>query len=311
MTSTNIKSDLETNNFSFAKHETFYLRDGWIYKGLQALQTDGSALYHTDAHHNLGIGINMLKSLIYWLRATNLVEMRGVKGQGKPTLELTPLSSLILQVDPYFEDIVTLWLLHIGLSSNRSLATFIYWAFNECSQREFTEERLVREIRQFIDENEAKQVAQSSLEKDARCFIHTYLSSDYGQNTNTLDNIECPLTSLDLIRRGAIPGHYRLNVGEHRKLPLGVFIYALFRFRDLADQGGVISLEDIRWAPCSPGRILNIDMHTILEYIEEIEHTSTHLHLTRTADLNMVTLDNSIETETLLRGCYKRRESND
>ncbi len=308
MTSTGIKSDPETNNFSFAKHETFYLRDGWLYKGLQALQTDSSALHQTDAHHSLGIGINMLQSLIYWLRATNLVKTRHVKGQVKPTLELTPLSELILHEDPYFEDIVTLWLLHIELSSNRSLATFNYWAFNECSQREFTEERLVREVQKFIHENEAKQVAQSSLEKDTRCFIHTYLSSDQGQNTNTIDNIECPLTSLDLIRRSAIPGHYKFNVGENRQLPLEIFAYALFNFRDLADQGDVVSLEDIRWAPYSPGRILNIDMHTILEYIEEIEHTSLYLRFARTAELNMVTLENSIETVTLRRECYKLRE---
>ncbi len=305
MTSTNIKTDSATNNFSFAKHETFYLRDGWIYKGLQALTIDSSALNRADAHHNLGIGINMLKSLIYWLRATNLVEVKRIKGQSKSTLELTPLSNLILRVDPYFEDIVTLWLLHIELSSNRSLATFTYWAFNECSQREFTEERLVREVQQFIDENEAKQVALSSLEKDGRCFIHTYLSSEQGQNSNTIDNIECPLTSLDLIKRGAIPGHYKFYVGEHRQLPLEIFIYVLFKFRDMEDQGDVISLEDIRWAPFSPGRILNIDMHTILEYIEEIEHTTSYLHFTRTAELNMITLDKSIETMALLRECYK------
>ena len=97
-----LAANTTTEQFKFAGHETFHLRDGWIYKGLQALQTDGSALYHTDAHHNLGIGINMLKSLIYWLRATNLVEIRRVKGQVKPTLELTPLSSLILKVEPYF-----------------------------------------------------------------------------------------------------------------------------------------------------------------------------------------------------------------
>ncbi len=305
MTSIDIKSNPRVSNFSFAKHETFHLRDGWIYKGLQALKADGSALNSTNAHHDLGIGINMLKSLIYWLRATNLVETRRFKGQSKSILELTPLSELILRVDPYFEDIVTLWLLHIELSSNRSLATFTYWAFNECSQREFTERRLVREVQQFIDENEAKQVALSSLEKDARCFIHTYLSSEQGRNFNTFDNIECPLTSLDLIRRGAIPGHYKFNVGEHRQLPLGIFIYTLFKFRDTVNQGEVVSLEDIRWAPYSPGRILNIDMRTILEYIEEIEHTSSYLHFARTAELNMVTLDKSIETITLLRECYK------
>ncbi len=44
---------------AFARHETFHLRDGWLYKGMDSIRKDGSSLFTKDAHHNLGIGINM------------------------------------------------------------------------------------------------------------------------------------------------------------------------------------------------------------------------------------------------------------
>lgn len=41
--------------YTFARHETFHLRDGWLFKGLAAVQADEFALYARDAHHNLGL----------------------------------------------------------------------------------------------------------------------------------------------------------------------------------------------------------------------------------------------------------------
>lgn len=295
-----------TERFKFAGHETFHLRDGWLYKGLKALQADGSFFHQQDAHHKLGIGINMLKSLIYWLQATNLVKVNRIKGISKPKLELTPLADLILQKDTYFEDIRTLWLLHIQLCSNRQLATFWYWVFNECPQREFTEERLVQGVQHFIDENEIKRVAKSSLVKDAHCLIRTYLSpDDCSQNAPIFDTTDCPLASLGLMRRSAIPGHYKFQVGPHRNLSTELFIYTLHRFRDLVRQEEVaLSLEDIRWAPLSPGRLFNLDTHSILQYLEEIEHLTSYIQIIRTAELNMIMLDKSTKSSDLLIACY-------
>jgi hypothetical protein len=291
------------NKFSFARHETFHLRDGWLYKGLSALREDSSALHYENAHHKLGLGINMLKSLIYWLQATNLVKARREKGRLKPVLELTPLAELILEKDQYFEDIRTLWLLHIQLCTNRDRATFFYWSFNEFSQREFTESRLVKGASNFIDENEAKQVAESSLVKDARCLINSYVASDeQSSGTFNYDTIECPLASLGLIRKGALPGYYKFNIGEHRDLPPHLFLYALYNFRDISRPKEIIlSLDDVKWAPYSPGRIFCLDMHSIIEYIEEIQHSTTYLNFTRTAELNMVSLEDSVDTDLLLK----------
>lgn len=291
--------------FKFAGHETFHLRDGWLYKGLEALQNDSFYLAQNDAHSKLGIGINMLKALIYWLRATNLVKAKRIKGKSKPNLELTPLARLIWGNDPYFEDIRTLWLLHIELCSNRELATFWYWIFNECSQREFTEEKLIQNIQNYIDENGAKKVSASSLSKDIHCLIRTYVSSDDKRDNFNFDSINCPLTSLGLIRRSAIPGHYKFVIGEHANLSSKLFTYALYRFRDSGRVGGnAFSFEDIRWAPLSPGRIFCLDMHSILQYLEEIEHHTPYLHITRTAELNVVTLEESVQANKLLEYCF-------
>ena len=300
-------SDRPAAVFAFARHETFHLRDGWLFKGLNALQADGSYLFAEDAHHKLGMGINMLRSLIYWLQATNLVQLVKSRGSTKPLLELTPLARMIWEKDPYFEDTITLWLLHIELCSNRSLATLWYWAFNEFPQRDFTEERLAQGLQRYIEENQTKQIARSSIIKDVRCFLRTYISSsnDRSRKLSEYEVLECPLASLGLLRGSAIPGHYKFQVGSHRNLPASLFAYSLYRFRDTAREKDItLSLEDVRWAPLSPGRILCLDIHAISEYLDRIEHLTAYARMIRTADLNMIVLDESIRTADLLTGCY-------
>ena len=98
-----VATNITTEQYKFAGHDTFHLRDGWLYKGSKALQTDGSSLHQIDAHHKLEIRKNMLTSLVYWLHATNLVKFNKIKGTSKPQLELTELAELILRKDTFPE----------------------------------------------------------------------------------------------------------------------------------------------------------------------------------------------------------------
>src|SRR5437667_6604624 len=65
---------------SFAKHETFYIREGWLFKGMAAIkkaEDDGqlpTIFLDTDAPERLGIGHNMVRSLRFWMQAIGLVE---------------------------------------------------------------------------------------------------------------------------------------------------------------------------------------------------------------------------------------------
>ncbi len=294
--------------YTFARHETFHLRDGWLYKGLEAVRRDEFALYDRDAHHQLGIGINMLKALSYWLQATNLVQPEPTGGRFRLPMRLTAIGELVHTHDPFLEDVGTLWLLHVELASNQVQATFWYWAFNEFSQREFTEDRLLQGLEKFLLERDFS-VAPHSLKKDARCFIRTYLPAEGGgRKTVSGDVLDCPLSQLGLLREGISQGQYKFHVGDHRNLPLDLFSYTLYRFRErLHPNEVVLGLEDLRWAPLSPGRLLCLDNRALVERIEELEHRTGMVHLVRTAGLNMVTLEGGVSACDLLRNYYLRQ----
>lgn len=297
------------HTYTFARHETFHLRDGWLLKGLAAVQTDGFALYARDAHHNLGIGLNMLKSLLYWLQATNLVKAIPVKGASRPPLQPTRLAELVCVHDPYFEDLGTLWLLHIELAMNRPLATFWYWAFNEFAHRECTEEQLVQGVQHFLEAQEAPEFALSSLHKDARCFLRTYVPwHGQGRPSPLEDTLDSPFIWLGLLRESAVPGHYAFQIGPHRNLPTWLFAYALYRFQEQTRAAAtVFSLEELRWAPLSPGRLLCLDKRMILMHLEELEQQTSYAHVLQTAGLNLVTLDQSMKALDMLTAHYTGR----
>jgi hypothetical protein len=248
----------------------------------------------------------MLKALTYWLQATNLVRTQATGDRYRLPMRLTEIGELVDAHDPFLEDAGTLWLLHVELASNQRLATFWYLAFNEFPQRDFTEDRLVQGVEQFLLDNGMPGVACHSLQKDARCFVRTYLPTrDRGHKIISEDTLDCPLSLLGLVREGLFTGQFRFNFGQHRNLPPELFAYTLYRFRErTCPDEVVLALEDLRWAPLSPGRLLCLDNRALLEFLEELEHRTSKVHLVRTAGLNMVTLEGGIQACDLLREYY-------
>lgn len=304
--SATISSPIDTKNkFSFARHETFHLRDGWIYKGLRATQSDRSALFQPEAHHYLGIGINMLKSMIYWLQATNLASVENARSN--PFLSLTPLAKLLILYDPYFENVTTNWLMHIALSTNVSQATFWYWIFNEYNLTEFSVEQLQKGISDYIKGKGINAVASSSLKKDIYCFIHTYDEpKKQKRRASDFDVTDSPLTALGILKQSSTPGYYKLQVGPHTNLSSETFCYALYKYREMLGTGEVtVSIDDLRWSPRSPGRILCLDNSSIMDHLEILENKHGLLRIVRSPDITMVALDSMIKSETLIRMCYR------
>ena len=90
----------------FRAHETFFIRKGWLSKGMKYVrQTNGEVFI--DKKNNpmdvLGIGSNMVKSLRYWLQTVGLTtEEKGEKG--KRIQRLTPFGELVFANDKYIEE---------------------------------------------------------------------------------------------------------------------------------------------------------------------------------------------------------------
>src|SRR2546430_520729 len=59
---------------TFARHETFAPRYGWLKKGFEAIRSDGAVFSYEDAAIRLGVGKNMARAIRYWILACGVVE---------------------------------------------------------------------------------------------------------------------------------------------------------------------------------------------------------------------------------------------
>ena len=119
-------------------HESFILRDGWLTKGLRAVESDNLVFSKNAGADVLGVGTNMAKSIRYWLRASRLTDEQG----GKTGVALSALGKIILDNDPYFEDPFSLWIVHVNIVRNASLATSWNVVFNDIDVSSFKRDEL-------------------------------------------------------------------------------------------------------------------------------------------------------------------------
>ncbi len=91
----------------FRAHDTFFIRKGWLNKGMRNVQKDPSVFMGANGNPMdiLGIGANMVKALRYWLQAVGLTEE---SSSGRKVQSFTEFGSILYKNDPYFEEMGTL-----------------------------------------------------------------------------------------------------------------------------------------------------------------------------------------------------------
>ena len=100
----------------FRAHDTFFIRKGWLSKGMKAVHSKPDVFVSKDENPMdvLGIGSNMVKSLRYWLVATNLTEEAL---QNKRRIQkFTEFGNQVFKNDRFLEEYGSLYLLHYMLS---------------------------------------------------------------------------------------------------------------------------------------------------------------------------------------------------
>ena len=192
----------ETSQMKFRSHETFFIRKGWLSKGMRAVQNDPLVFMRSGSESptdTLGLGANMVKALRYWLQATGLtIEPKS----GKRSQQFTDFGKLVFENDPYFEETGTLWALHFLLASNKALATSWYYFFNEFNMRTFSKDDFTKAISNYLALQIEKIPSQRSLEDDFNCILGTYISREKLQPGKTIspeNNIDCPLGELGIV----------------------------------------------------------------------------------------------------------------
>ena len=271
----------------FRAHDTFFIRKGWLSKGMKYVHSKPDVFVAKDENPMdvLGIGANMVKALRYWLQAVGLTEE---PNSGKRVQTFTPLGQSVFTNDRYIEELGTLYLLHYRLSSNKSDATAWYYFFNEFTMSEFSRDDFVDFLQRRIRmEDSDATVAIRSLNDDFSCIINTYLPR-YKTSPNRVapeSNIDCPLGELGLI------DILSKEKKTYRKaIPVASTISPWVALAIIVDQAGEskeISLNELLTAPCNIGKTLNLDAISMLDVLYQIERIGK-IKINRSAGLDVI-----------------------
>ena len=263
-------------------HQSFHIRRGWIYKGLNEVRNDEFVFSRKDIVHTdlLGIGSNMVTALKYWLEALKLVDK---KKEGSKTLIVpSKIGELILEKDPYLEEIETWQLLHYNLATNEDQATTWYWFFNEYKGNKFTRDNLFENLNSYIKQNYEKEVADRSLKDDINCLLNTYVERVV---ESPEDNMESPFAELGLINI-ANKKNGELSYTKSYKNKVNVYL-AYYIIRNLAIDRENLDLKDIINSKNGIGNIFNLNSYEIMDILDSLQNLG-YIKVTRTGGLDYV-----------------------
>lgn len=217
---------------AFGRHQTFALRYGWLTKGYQALEASSKphdVFAKDDATISLGVGVNMVSSIRYWLGAFQVIDPN--------TFVSTELGTYIFDKkngrDQYLEDEATLWLLHWALATNAELATAWYWFFNKFHKAEFTGTELATALADWAKTNIKIKISSSTIKTDASLILRMYTQSKGNTRTPIEDALDSPLSMLRLVTQTAGGRSYQSRPSPRQGLPTGIFGYAVTKLMEM------------------------------------------------------------------------------
>lgn len=286
-------------NAIFARHETFHPRYNWLKKGFDQASRDSQAFIRKDAHVNLGVGKNMVRSIRYWCHAFKVLqEDPESSGRRKPSIPTGWGKALLGEDgwDPYLEDLGSLWLLHWELLKVPTLATAWYYAFFVHPRLELSGDELTTGLAEYVERNfPGTNRAVSSLKKDALCILRMYGELPSGTAV-TEEAIHCPFAELHLIRPGADSRTYAFRLGLKPGLSSWIIASASLDFAARVESGAqTISLTRLLRDSGSPGLAFKLSESSLYAALEEVVNQREDLNLEGTAGVVQLSFRESPE----------------
>ena len=279
-------------------HETFILREGWVTKGLYAVQNDTGVFGKNYGADALGVGTNMAKAIRYWLKESGLTVEPPRQG-----VHLSDLGRMVLQYDPYLEDDFTLWLIHVNLCRKLHTVTSWYLFFNTLPAKDFTKEELCGLLTEQIQiQTGNMEPPARSVTDDCSALLAMY-TREHLADYDPEDKKISPFARLGLIKKDGTRYH---KAQPDRDLldPLVVF-YLIQQYFHQTKRNSV-SIADLLKQPELPGRLLNLKRTLLNEYLDQLADEGL-LIVNRTAGLDMVYQNSSLSTTEVAEHYYNGR----
>ena len=294
----------------FRAHETFFIRKGWINKGMKYVAIKPDVFIDKDENPMdvLGIGANMVKSLRYWLPTIGLTEEAA---KGKRVQTFTDFGKSVYANDAFIEELGTLYLIHYKLVTNKENATAWYYFFNEFALSDFNRDDFAAQIGKYIQmEGDDINVAPRSILEDFVCIINTYVSrlKSNPSKVSAENNIDCPLGQLgliDILSKEKSNWVYKKATPAARTFNPWVILAVI---HDQAGDRDEIGLNELLTTPCNIGRVFNLDSITMLEILHSAERTGD-IKIIRTAGLDVIHLNSALTFQDCVDRYYQEINS--
>ncbi|MCK5051085.1 MAG: DUF4007 family protein [Candidatus Cloacimonetes bacterium] len=249
-------------------HNTFYLREGWLKKGLFEVQRNPEIFQANNlikAIDSLGIGSNMVTSLKYWLLYFELIEK-----DSDHKYKMSKFADMIISMDNYLNKNGTLWLLHLRSSNNSSIWKIM---FQEMEIAKFSKEQVFDRVIIRLKEDD-KKFADKTIRNAVNIFINTYYHEN---NKDPEDNIYSPLSKLRLIVKD-IDNHFKFRNIPANEIPIYLIYYIIFTKDDKIILKRAFEIIN---------RYIRIDMNNLKKNLRQLEKRK-FISIDRAAGLNNI-----------------------
>lgn len=279
--------------YVFSGHESFPCKSLWLKKGYDFV-FEGNDFNSADAVVKLGVGKNMVASIRYWMRAFGLTE----------TDRLNDLSGFIFSsdygLDPFVEDLGTLWLLHFLLVSSKEATLYnIFYTSFQRERQTFDRQQLVSFVRRcMVEDGKLKLFNENTVKKDVGVLLQNYVQPLKPQSMEDYSSL---LLDLDLIRTPDGKQFY-FNMEGKRRLPEDILLYAIIKESNGERNVDYDKLQSIGLIFC----LNDIELIHTLQKLQE--QYPACLRYSDTAGVRQLQLLKAIEPMNVLRHYYDKKE---
>lgn len=209
------------------KHGSFYMRNGWGTKIIQAVNYDAhifSPSKEQDAVDYIGVGRIMIKALRYWAVAMGLTKES--KDQTGIVQEKTAVFQVIERQDIYFQKKGSLMLMHRNLVLNKEEATAWYWLFNEWGNRSIDKQEFIEAFYSFLSVN-GMHIKKAAIDKEFNCLKSTYIGDEKFDLKSIMDEDTYPfLAPLRILCINENKNIVKRSL-EKKEIPFEILIYCI------------------------------------------------------------------------------------
>ncbi|HET6253253.1 MAG TPA: DUF4007 family protein [Puia sp.] len=289
----------------FSGHESFICKHFWLKKGYDFISQEGD-FNAESAVVDLGVGRNMVISISYWLKAFGILEAEGT---------ISELGNYLFHpqtgVDPYIENLGTVWLLHYSLINTQKASIYSLF-FNEFrrGREAFTKAQLQTFIKRKLEDGQQKSFSGNTVNSDISVFIRNYLRPVYKETKiDVEEDFTGLLIDLDLMKTytskdadDKLVDWYQVESKLQVDLPS---VVVLFSILDNPAYGNSIAFKELLTGNNSPGAIFALNEAGLFSKITAIVEKYKGITYTETAGVRELQFRNKPNKWTLLNGYFK------